>query len=127
MAINKHHLFSVITGIIEGIFFTGVIWGWPSLVAILQQDGYFQNECFKDFNTSGNSINNGNADFNITLTLFYMGFCHDRTTGGGVKLTRGYYVGHNTTNVAQNTAKYVENNKKSSFWCLILDICLEKF
>ena len=33
--------------------------------------------------------------------------------GGGAKLTRTYYVGHITINVAQNAAKYVQNNKKT--------------
>ena len=33
----------------------------------------------------------------------------------GGKLTRGYYVGHNTTNVAQNAAKYVQNKEKHFF------------
>ena len=56
------------------------------------------------------------------LTLFYTGFCHDRTTRGGVKLTRGYYVGHNTPNVAQNAAKYVQNKEKTfcNFWFLFI-------
>ena len=56
-----------------------------------------------------------------SLTLLYTGFCHDRTTqGGGV--TRAYYIGYNTTNVAQNVVKYVQNNKKTfcNFWFLFI-------
>ena len=42
--------------------------------------------------------------------------------GGGVKLTRAYYIGYNTTNVAQNMTKYVQYNHKTffNFWVLFI-------
>lgn len=54
MGANVNHLLSIVTAVIEGICFTGVIYGWSSLSYVLAIDGYFYKECSKDFNSSLN-------------------------------------------------------------------------
>nr|CAB3266285.1 solute carrier family 43 member 3-like [Phallusia mammillata] len=59
------HILSLITAVIEGLFFTGLIFGWSSISFVLKQEGYFSLYC------SSGSLNTStltNTSSNITGT-----------------------------------------------------------
>ena len=66
MAANLHHILSVVTAVIEGICFTGVIYGWPSLTYVLANEGYFREQCEDAPNTTSRITLNATEDiFNL--------------------------------------------------------------
>ena len=71
-------IISIITSIIENLFFTGAVFGWPALQYILTKQGYFSELCFNT-NTSNSSITSADYKslacvaaekrFNLVFTL----------------------------------------------------------
>ncbi|KAM4603928.1 equilibrative nucleobase transporter 1-like [Polymixia lowei] len=45
-----HHWLTLVSGFVEGLCFTGIAYGWASLVFVLKADGYFADHCV---NTTG--------------------------------------------------------------------------
>ena len=71
-------IISIITSIIENLFFTGAVFGWPALQYILTKQGYFSELCFNT-NISNSSITSADYKslacvaaekrFNLVFTL----------------------------------------------------------
>lgn len=40
-----HHWMTLLSGLVESLFFTGTAFGWASLVVVLKVDGYFAGYC----------------------------------------------------------------------------------
>ncbi|XP_069573919.1 equilibrative nucleobase transporter 1-like [Brachyistius frenatus] len=49
-----HHWLTLLSGLLEGLFFTGIAFGWTSLVFVLKVDGYF-GECCANTTTVENT------------------------------------------------------------------------
>ncbi|XP_029296058.1 solute carrier family 43 member 3-like isoform X2 [Cottoperca gobio] len=43
--VKLHYCLTVLSGLVESLFFTGVVFGWASLVFVLKVDGYFAGYC----------------------------------------------------------------------------------
>ncbi|KAI4832153.1 hypothetical protein KUCAC02_015129 [Chaenocephalus aceratus] len=43
--VQLHYCLTVLSGLLESLFFTGITFGWASLVFVLKMDGYFVGYC----------------------------------------------------------------------------------
>ncbi|XP_061076016.1 equilibrative nucleobase transporter 1-like [Conger conger] len=60
------------TGLVESLFFTGVVFGWPSLVFILKASGYFSDQCVNATGPNGTQYmdcSKQNKLFSLVFTI----------------------------------------------------------
>ena len=73
LAMRKQNIISIASSIVENVFFSGVMLGWPSLQYVLLQEDYFQDMCSElDSNFSISNVSN------VTSAPADINFCPGR-------------------------------------------------
>lgn len=63
------YLLSLVTASVECLFFSGLIFGWPSISYVLKKEGYFSNYCSSDSSETVEFNNSQNITTESTSTL----------------------------------------------------------
>uniref|UniRef100_A0A4W4E6I7 Solute carrier family 43 member 3 n=1 Tax=Electrophorus electricus TaxID=8005 RepID=A0A4W4E6I7_ELEEL len=60
---------TLVTGLLECLFFAGVVFGWASLVFVLKTDGYFSDHCVNETKANDTGCSAQDKQFSLVFTV----------------------------------------------------------
>ncbi|XP_061076305.1 equilibrative nucleobase transporter 1-like isoform X2 [Conger conger] len=88
--VRLRYWLTLATGLVECLFFTGVIYGWASVVFILKDSGYFSDQCVDATGPNGTQY----MDCSKQDELFSLVFTIAAFLQSGLSLLNGFFFDH---------------------------------